>query len=62
QAGEAGRSETVVIVLGASLKKKMCRADWWARNRKWFEKEIWTQVLASPTAEYLTIKTKSSPP
>lgn len=62
QAGDAGRSETVVIVLGASLKKKMCRADWWARNRKWFEKEIWTQVLASPTAEYLTIKTKSSPP
>ncbi len=57
--GSSGR--TVVIVLGESLQAKLADPKWWERNRGWFEKEVTSKIVDSPTQTNLTIKTKSSP-
>ena len=58
--GSSGR--TVVIVLGESLQAKLADPKWWERNRGWFEKEVTSKIIDSPTQTNLTIKTKSTPP
>ena len=53
-------NRTIFIVLGEKLQKSLTEAEWWERNRSWFEKEVWAQVQAAPATTNLVIKTKST--
>lgn len=53
-------NRAIFIVLGEKLQKSIADAEWWKRNRSWFEKEVWAQVQAAPATTNLVIKTKSA--